>query len=458
MASRALQRAGVHRLGSKLLLVARPIHVSLSTVRLASALVSTEGSVSLAHCTPLSKHTACSASSRLFGSYSKYSKESTNFNSSSTNTKSDAGAAGGAGGAAAATRKRAALGDMSFKDMKIAPQVLGALTSIKAVHPSSIQRLAIPSLLRRWDPELKRIYVPPTVAIQDYTGSGKTFAYAIPILSNINNYIDDKILPARVAEALNELKQVPLPVPANADLSMAGAAPSTMIEYGEGDAFSTITAEDLQREAAAMETAGVGEDDDDVDLDVEGESEIDAVTAAAAEDISLTERELDIKLETSVFGVNYQSNTNAASAGLSSRGPGASNGVSADGRLHQNNHPEIETRDAPLHTPQPMPMSFLSSTSSSSPSSFSSSSSSSSSSAVSSPSPASSEAVREQRLAALAKKLGELFPHLPAAARDPAAPASRLQAIVVVPTRELAVQVGKSFEVRFALTSLRLCC
>jgi len=215
-----------------------------------------------------------------------------------------------------AKRRRAATGDLGFADMKIAPQVLGALSSLRMTHPSSIQRLAIPVLLRKWDPVAKKVYIPPTVAIQDYTGSGKTYAYGIPILSNIDNYIDERILPAAVAQVLNDLEGVALPPPAEQDLELLRAGSSrSLIHYADDLAFNS------------------------------------------------------------------------------------------------NVNPEDDTGRPAGELAQPGPMSE-----------------------------------REKRIAALRAKLMELFPDLPPSATDPEAPASRLQAIIVVPTKELAVQVGRALE------------
>ena len=149
--------------------------------------------------------------------------------------------------------------------MRVAPQVVGALRALRMDHPSSIQRLAIPALVRRWDPVQRMVYAPPTVALQDYTGSGKTYAYGVPILSNTDNYIDDKLLPAEVAAALNTLKGVPLPAPADDELGgVDGLGAGAALEYGSEFALTNMTEEEMRAAAVAA---------DDVHVEVEFEEE-----------------------------------------------------------------------------------------------------------------------------------------------------------------------------------------
>ncbi len=140
-------------------------------------------------------------------------------------------------------RIRPNLGESGFASMKLSPHVVGNLSQNDINEPSAIQRLVIPHLIRRWDPEQEKIYVPPTVAIQDYTGSGKTIAYAAPIMSHIDNYIDKKLIPPQVVSVLNRLRGITLDTPPLFQEPMTILDEKTrvqIIEYNEQDTFSTF--------------------------------------------------------------------------------------------------------------------------------------------------------------------------------------------------------------------------
>ncbi|MBW2969844.1 DEAD/DEAH box helicase [Candidatus Woesearchaeota archaeon] len=82
---------------------------------------------------------------------------------------------------------------MKFNELKIKPELLTALKKLKYEKPTEVQEKAIPILLTGKD-----------LAVRSKTGSGKTFAFLLPILENLS---PEKTLQAIILAPTRELAQ-----------------------------------------------------------------------------------------------------------------------------------------------------------------------------------------------------------------------------------------------------------
>ncbi|MFP5519936.1 MAG: ATP-dependent RNA helicase DbpA [Bdellovibrionia bacterium] len=90
-----------------------------------------------------------------------------------------------------------------FEDLGISPEMIKVLSEIKLTSPTPIQSLAIPQLMNGED-----------IKAKSFTGSGKTFAFGIPLIERINidlKYIQGLIIcPTRelANQVLTELRKI----------------------------------------------------------------------------------------------------------------------------------------------------------------------------------------------------------------------------------------------------------
>jgi superfamily II DNA/RNA helicase len=258
-------------------------------------------------------------------------------------------------------RRRPNIGDLSWTDLRVPTQFHKALEKMGARSPSAIQKLAIPHMIRPFDSRLNKVYVPPTVAVQDYTGSGKTISYVLPILANVDTTVDKRIPPPHVIAVQNKLRGLQLPSPPALALD-----PTITDEYERAQVI--MYGDDHTFEAPAEDDAAVDEwlDQELARFEQGGEREWAAHVQARALEAEASE---------------------GAPRGLAAR-------LSPGGELD--------------------PSFAL-------------------------------EAQRLRRKAKLLAKLRQVFPTLDESLLDPDNEQSRLQAIVVVPTKELATQITNVF-------------
>lgn len=69
--------------------------------------------------------------------------------------------------------------EITFHDLKQQSNIVSSLEKNNIKNPTTIQRLAIPYLNRQWDSINNKVYIPPTVAIQEYTGMYYNSIYTI---------------------------------------------------------------------------------------------------------------------------------------------------------------------------------------------------------------------------------------------------------------------------------------
>ena len=82
--------------------------------------------------------------------------------------------------------------EITFKDLDLSPEVMGALKKMGVKRPTTVQQKAIPLLMDNY-----------SVIAKAPTGTGKTFAFGIPILEYLN--MDTKFVQALILCPTREL-------------------------------------------------------------------------------------------------------------------------------------------------------------------------------------------------------------------------------------------------------------
>ncbi len=80
----------------------------------------------------------------------------------------------------------------SFEELNLQPELLKAVEELEYTTPTTVQSQVIPAMLAGTD-----------VIVRSKTGSGKTAAFALPVLHNLD--VDDKVVQCLVLAPTREL-------------------------------------------------------------------------------------------------------------------------------------------------------------------------------------------------------------------------------------------------------------
>jgi superfamily II DNA/RNA helicase len=319
-------------------------------------------------------------------------------------------------------RTRPSVPDATWTELGINPAISGKLQSLLITNPTATQKVVIPFLIRKYNQRTGRVYVPPSVAIQDYTGSGKTYAYGLPLLSNIDTNITTRMPPPGVVSAIRTLHGVKVanPPPLEAESTPLDEVDPKMrvIQYKDSQIYSNPLGIDPLTNQKISEKDKFLHFGDDFDKEDIVQNDIDTLLSTRGF-IDKLSNNADIfnmsqeEWESYVFAQEKREQDEARERKLKpvKRIPA--------GKVSKPNNSPDQVPDESITGGLTIDASVFNSR------------------------VYSLEAIRLRRKKQIRAHLRKIFPFVSTDLLDPDCPQSSLQSIIVVPTKELALQITK---------------